>query len=378
MRYRIAALGVGALAMAACRDAPTAQTASSATTSDAASRTFLETPPPPAQRRLGVATYNLFLGANLKPIYEATSQYQLLLEAANAWNHVQATDFRIRAGAIARQIGGKHPHLVALEEVSLWETASALAPTVFTTRYDYLQLLLDSLSAQGTPYRTAIVNPNFTAVLPVALDLSLFGRYTQRNAIIVRDDLDDDEFHVTNANSTTFAPENQLIVNVGGQPLNTQRGFASIDVRFRGKWLRFVATHPEAFDTPKRKAQAAELAAALALSPYDVVLAGDLNSWRDSTADSWQILTGAGFVDVWTETMPGVIDNTASFGDDLDWPLDSLNHTVDYVLRTDRGTLQGVLGESEILGDEVADKSPNGWWPSDHAGVFVTVKIVKE
>jgi hypothetical protein len=149
-------------------------------------------------------------------------------------------------------------------------------------------------------------------------------------------------------------------------------------VEFRGKWVRFVATYPEAFDIPKRELQAAELADSLAQSPYDVILVGDLNSYRDWAGDSWQILTGAGFVDVWTETMPGVTDNTASFGDDLDWPLDSLNHTVDYVMRTDRGTLEGVLGASEILGDEVADKSPNGWWPSDHAGVFAIVKIVKD
>jgi hypothetical protein len=50
---------------------------------------------------------------------------------------------------------------------------------------------------------------------------------------------------------------------------------------------------------------------------------------------------------------------------------------VDYILRRSAGTLLGVTGSSEVLGDEVADQTTNGWWPSDHAGVYAVVRIIK-
>jgi endonuclease/exonuclease/phosphatase family metal-dependent hydrolase len=376
MKFRILVLALAALTGAACRDAPTVGSRPSSTATDAA-RTVTEMPPPQAQRRLGIMTYNLYLGANLLPLMDPSlTPAQVIQQAAIIWDHVQTMDFRKRAGAIARLIGEKQPHLVGLEEVSLWETAPYSTTPVFTTQYDYLQLLLDSLQAQGTPYKAVVVNNNFTATLPVTLNLSTLGRYTQRNAIIARTDLGNGELFLTNPQDMLF--QTYIPLTVGGQPLNIKRGWASVDVQFRGKWFRFVVTHPEAFNIPVRMAQAAELVTVLSGSPYDVIVAGDLNAYRTWAGDCWDILTSAGFTDVWSETMPGVAGYTASFGDELDWPVDSLNHTVDYVLRSSTGTLEGVVGAAEVVGDEAADKAPNGWWPSDHAGVFVTVRIVKE
>jgi len=124
-----------------------------------------------------------------------------------------------------------------------------------------------------------------------------------------------------------------------------------------------------------RKVQALELVGILATSPYPVVLVGDLNSHRDFAGDSWQILSAAGYTDVWTETMPGVAGYTASFGDDLIGPPSELDHTVDNVMRSTGRSLDGVDGLGEVLGDELEDRTPTGLWPSDHAGVSVTVRI---
>jgi hypothetical protein len=52
------------------------------------------------------------------------------------------------------------------------------------------------------------------------------------------------------------------------------------------------------------------------------------------------------------------------------------DHTVDCVLRSTGGTLDGIDGIGEAVGDKLQDQT-TGWWPSDHAGVFVTVQIVK-
>jgi endonuclease/exonuclease/phosphatase family metal-dependent hydrolase len=339
-----------------------------------ASPAAADTPPERAQRRLGVMTYNLYLGADLLPVITAPPE-DFVEEAEEAWAHVRQFDFRIRAEAIARAIAGKHPHLVGLQEVMRWESApSPFGP--FTTEYDYLQILLDELAELGTPYEAVAVNPYVVAgPMPAATDLSVFVRMTQGNAIIARADLEDETLFVTNPVSRVF--EAFVPLTLGGQPFRLTRGYATVDVQFRGKWIRFATTHLEAYSVLVRQLQAQELAATLGASSYDVILAGDVNSHRDFAGDSWQILTAAGFHDVWLETMFGDPGYTATFGDDLVGPPTELDHTVDYVLRTSRGTLDGVDGAGEIVGDELADQTSTGWWPSDHAGVFVTVQIVK-
>jgi endonuclease/exonuclease/phosphatase family metal-dependent hydrolase len=334
-----------------------------------------DTQPAQAQRRLGVMTYNLYLGADLTPVFTASPEH-FVEEVEKAWAHVNAFDFRIRAQAIAKLIAEKHPHLVALQEVMRYESAPSPAG-LFTMEYDYLQILLDALAARGTPYRAVVDNPYVSAgPVPASTSGGLFLRFTQGNAIIARADLEDETLAVSNPVARIF--DAFVPLSVGGQPFRLTRGYATVDVQFRGKWVRFATAHPEAFSVDVRKAQARELAAALAASPHDVILAGDLNSHRDFEGDSWQILTGAGLTDVWLETMPGDPGYTAIFGDDLVGPPSELDHTVDYVLRTTDGSLVGVMGESEVVGDEVADQTTTGWWPSDHAGVFVTIQIVKD
>ena len=166
----------------------------------------------------------------------------------------------------------------------------------------------------------------------------------------------------------------RIPLTILGQRFEITRGYATVDASFHGSWVRFATTQPEAFSVLVRQAQAAELAGALSTSPYDVIVAGDINSERDFTGDSYQILIGAGYTDVWLETMPGVDDFTASFGDDLVGPPSELDHTVDYVLHSTDGPLEGVDGSGEILGEELDDQTTTGWWPSDHAGVVVSIE----
>jgi len=334
-----------------------------------------DTPPAQAQRRLRVATYNLYIGANLAPLLMAPPE-AIPEMAGDIWEHVQATDFRIRAEAIADLIVEEHPYLVGLQEVALWQTGPS--PGTLTTRYDFLQILLDELAERGAPYEATAVNPFLTGMLPMSTDATpdTWVRFTDRNAIIKRADLEDETLFVTNPVSAVFDADIDLTIL--GQPFSVTRGYATVDVQFRGKWIRFATTQPEAYSVDIRKLQAHELVETLATSPYDVVLAGDINSERDFTGDSYQILTAAGYTDVWTETMPGVPHYTASFGDDLVGPPTELDHTVDYVLRSAVGTIDGVDGEGEIIGEEVDDQTSTGWWPSDHAGVATTVRIVKD
>ena len=57
-----------------------------------------------------------------------------------------------------------------------------------------------------------------------------------------------------------------------------------------------------------------------------------------------------------------------------------LNTTVELTQRIDlvlfRGSLSDSLSavNSDVVGDELEDRTPSGLWPSDHAGVVTTLK----
>src|SRR5829696_5627095 len=57
-----------------------------------------------ARRHLTVATYNLYLGADLNPLFSATTEQELIQRAGEAYAHVVQTDFPSRAEAVARQL----------------------------------------------------------------------------------------------------------------------------------------------------------------------------------------------------------------------------------------------------------------------------------
>jgi len=323
-----------------------------------------------AQRQFTVMTYNLYLGANLQPLFDK-SGLELIIEAGKVFAHVVQTDFPARAEAIADLIAEEQPVVVGLQEVALWQTAPLAHPDQLQTAYDFLAILLDALEQRGAPYRAAAVNTDFSAALPISL--TTLGSFTDRNVIIVRDDLPVSELKASNPTGQNF--QATVPVSVGGQTIQITRGWATFDVKFRGKSYRVADTHLEAFSEPIRILQARELAASLDASPLPVVLLGDLNSLPGDLADSYGVMLGAGFVDGWIETMDGTPGFTAGQTDDLDNVPSLIDHTVDYVMHDEDGYLDAVTGTGDIVGEELDDRTPSGLWPSDHAGIALTMRI---
>jgi hypothetical protein len=79
-------------------------------------------PPQRAQLHLTVATYNLYLGADLTPLFSASSPQELVQRAGQVYANVVRTDVPSRAEAIAGLLAADPPDVASLQEVSLWET----------------------------------------------------------------------------------------------------------------------------------------------------------------------------------------------------------------------------------------------------------------
>ena len=196
-----------------------------------------------ADHQVTVMSYNLYLGANLQPLF-GKSGPELVQEAARVFAHVAQTDFTERAQAIARLIAQEQPAIVGLQEVSLWQTAPVEHPDQVQTAYDFLAILLDALAGAGTPYRAAVVNADFSAALPISA--TTLGIFTDRNVVIVREVSPPLKLQVSNPTAQNY--QATLPVPIGGGQIEITRGWATIDVRIKGDGVRVADTHLEAFN----------------------------------------------------------------------------------------------------------------------------------
>ncbi len=257
--------------------------------------------------------------------------------------------------------------------MALWETAPLSPTPQFTTTYDFQAILLAALEARGAHYAPVATNTNFGGMAPISA--TTLARFTDHDVILARSDVPTSELKVSNPTSQEF--QATLPLTIGGQPIQVPRGWSTVDVKYRGKSYRFANTHLEAFSSVVRNLQARELAASLDASPLPVVLVGDLNSLSTDLAGAYGILAGVGFVDGWVEAMDGDPGFTSGQEADLlNFP-STIDHRIDYVLHDWDGYVDAVAGSGEVIGEEPADRTPSGLWPSDHAGVDLSLRIAQ-
>jgi hypothetical protein len=96
--------------------------------------------PSPGATEITVMSQNLYLGAAIEPVIEAamTGNPDLVAEAVSEfWTGVNATNFPERAEMIAEEIGQWEPHLIGLQEVSLYSVGviDPLSPDPTPTEY---------------------------------------------------------------------------------------------------------------------------------------------------------------------------------------------------------------------------------------------------
>jgi len=375
----IACLALGALALAAVSASPAAAN---------------QTTP-----KAKVMTRNLYLGADLSPGINAQNFNELKDAAGQILHQVDQNKFQVRAKGLASEILSKRPDLVGLQEVALWRTGPCkviVPPNPFEAkhvRYDFLKLLLDQLNAHGRHYRAVVVQPEFDFETEANTDGSadhscdMNARLTMRDVILARRHAG---VKTTNAHGGHY--DTLLQVKVSGVPIDVTRGWTSVDAKVRqGPRFRFVNTHLEAFDNQPsnqtnqgtqvgngkvRKAQAQELIApgGPAAAKKPVILVGDLNSDvktqlkpGDGAADWW--LLSHGFKERSTHEPLSCCLQADVLRARGDGDVSQFDHKVDHVMTNDPRHVR--RGRTAVTGR----KPYNGFWDSDHAGLFSVLRF---
>ena len=336
------------------------------------------------QGSIRVMTRNVYVGTDLDSIYRV--QDPNLIPEAVTWavQMMLSTNFSERAQAIAKEVALGQPHLIGLQEISLFRIQSpgdaVFGGTVPAEEiwFDYLDILLNALQEKGLDYRVAGIIENFDVEVPMVAGINPLSfddvRLTDYDVVLARNDVDVE--NVVTQNYQAYLPVPQFGVNI-------MRGYVAMDATVGGKTYRFVSTHLESEGEPIRYAQAEELVATLQNETKPVILVGDLNT-RAPGEPTYQYLLSQDFVDIWTRNLvPFNRDGyTAIHDPDLRNTTVKLDHRIDLVLvrtnkwRFNRQVIGPVL--AFVVGDELRDRTPSGLWPSDHAGVIARLQIPTE
>lgn len=297
--------------------------------------------------RLSFLTWNIYLGADLTPLAGGITPAAV----TQVFRQVLATNFPIRAKAIAREIASKKPELIGLQEAVRWELNIPNFPIVV---YDFIKLLLNELKEIGLDYEVAALNKNRNVQnIPDSYGNRI--NFLDRDAILIRKG---HGLKVINRQESNF------ITNFDG----FLRGWSAIDVKLDGHVFRVINTHLEPLDANTRNAQVMELINGPGNSNLPLIIMGDLNSTPNSA--TYNIFISAGFQDVWNEAGEGP-GFTCCQAPDLLNAVSSLDERIDYILFKN----EWVPIKAELVGEMQNNRTKTGLWPSDHAGVWAKLKL---
>jgi endonuclease/exonuclease/phosphatase family metal-dependent hydrolase len=335
---------------------------------------------------LTAMTRNLYLGADLTPLFTAASPPTLVAAVTQIFASVQATNFPEGADALADEIATINPQLVGLQEATLWrsQTPADFSPTPNATHveYDFLQILLNKLATRGKHFAAvaSVINNDGEAPRDTPNGLQDI-RLTDRDVLLARTDLPSRTFSVANAQSGHFPTLFSFPSPVLGI-VTIPRGWVAVDATLRGRTTRVVNTHLESLNRAVQIAQGKELLRRPLHTGLPTVLLGDLNSAAggvgaipgESDTPTYANMLAAGFTDAWTEVHHGAPGFSCCQAADLRNRKSTLTERVDYVLSR-RGLTASAAART---GNEPADRTPSGLWPSDHAGVWAVLQMNRD
>jgi endonuclease/exonuclease/phosphatase family metal-dependent hydrolase len=319
--------------------------------------------PPAGPPSFSVMTQNLYLGADLDLLLAGGASLPDTVE--QLWANVEATDFPSRAQVMAATIQSADPDVVALQEVSLWRTQTpgdhSPVPNATTVAFDFLQILLDALSAKGLSYRVVGVVTHADIELPGSSGNDY--RLTDRDAIIAKESLP-----ITGAGSGTFPHLATVSIPSpvpGAPPLQATipRGWVAAELHAGGQTIRIFDTHLEAFSPEVATTQVSDLLAVANPGAGPTLIVGDMNLPPGTAGYERYLAPDTRLADAWAVVHDGDAGLTCCWSPDLRGG--SLATRIDLLFATPelRAT------RADRLEDGV--RTPGGLSPSDHLGVVV-------
>ena len=347
-------------------------------------------------------TRNLYLGADIFKVVEAaqTDPNSVPYAVAEVFQTVQDTKFYDRAEAIADEVLKTKPHVIGIQEASTYyiQTPSdflAEDPVEADTLFiDFYSVLDAALKARGLCYDAYAVK-NADIELPMIDPESPIGlsdvRLVDHDMILVKKPIK--SWWVADGNYAA-----QLELDIGGTTVVFSRGYLVVDVNIKGKEFRFVNTHLEVGGAPGsafryfQDLQMQELLGTISYlsldGPKQVVMVGDFNSSPDDEPGFWNhpvygqlpyeppymSATNAGYLDAWLQQKRYDEGYTSGFDESVSDPNAELTTRIDHIFLGPAGyKIEKV--KAIVVGDDVKDMTPNGLWPSDHAGVVAKIKF---
>jgi hypothetical protein len=348
------------------------------------------------QNSVVVMTRNVYVGGHVDRLLDVTDPNQIPFLVTETFMEMLSTNFYYRAEALADEIMIGKPHLIGLQEISTIYTQSPgdymVGNPVPATDlvFDYLQILMDALTARELEYEVAGIITNFDVEMPMFV-FDEYGnviglddaRLIDFDVLLARKDVE--IFDVVEQNFT------DSIKLLGVIPI--LRGYVAAKIKVGRKMYWVASTHLEPEDPEVKQNQGIELITFLQDKELPVIVLGDLNT-PAPTDQTYQTFLANGYVDTWTRNRvrPIIQDNTASSDPDLPLgpilrnPGRILDQRIDLILVRSQTGVGGYhsIGPvwSYVVGDELKDRyyfEYDGlypWlWPSDHAGVIALLRI---
>ena len=317
---------------------------------------------PPDEPTLTVMTYNIYIGTEVAGIFTITDLASLPGEIDKMYANIVASNFPVRAAAIAKSVKETQPHLIGLQEVSVIRHAGAVL--------SYREILMGAFEAAELDYEVVAEIQNADIQLGASA-------VTDFDLILARHDVD--VARLIGANYTASLP----LKLPGAGDLKVLRGYAAIDATVAGVTYRVVNTHLEATldalpgtlqaTQAIRVMQAQELVDSLSAETAPVILLGDFNTPAPDGA-AYRLLLEAGYSDVW-QTDSEASGNTCCQDADLRNEESGLGKRIDQIFIKGVSLREGAAIRTATVGDKAEDKTPGGLWPSDHAGVVAHLPV---
>jgi endonuclease/exonuclease/phosphatase family metal-dependent hydrolase len=353
-------LAAGMILLAACaQDAPTGLESSAGGRPEASRVGGAE--------QVVVLNQNVYPGANVDAVIGALANNDPnddLPALFAALEELRVNDAGARAGGIVDQIARYRPDVVGLNEITEIDVDLNPVGVNVAVHQHILDLIMARIAERGLPYAVG------ATVKDIEAQPYPFVSYVDYDVVLVNTE----RVTVTAPISHTFA------VNLGevAPGIVLKRGWAGVEAEIDGRALTILTAHPEPGDAwaDLRAIQATELAGSVG-PEHPVIMLGDYNDVPDSPL--YQVLTGAGFTDLWAALRPGVRGSTAMDGYDLSTQHLPLVKRIDYVwTRGFEHAPRSVLGAVQLIDDQPADRvqGPDGAiYISDHAGMLATILL---